>query len=226
MCFKILYVSATKTESDILKQIPGIMVQQDCYRFNHYEINPLITGVGSVATAWTMKQWFSSNMKPDLVINAGIAGSYREDLHIGEVVIPVSDCFADAGVENGNDFLTLDEAGLCGSDNFPFTSGQIVCSNKYTDLAVKHLRSVNAITVNTATGSEMTIKKLTAKFNPDIETMEGATFFYICAREKVPFLAMRAVSNLVEPRDMSKWNITVALNNLSEKLKDFLLTLE
>ena len=225
MCFKILYVSATKTESDILKQIPGIMVQQDCYRFNHNEINPLITGVGSVATAWTMKQWFSSNMKPDLVINAGIAGSYQEDLNIGEVVVPVSDCFADAGVEDGNDFLTLGEAGLCGPDNFPFTSGQIVCINKYTDLAVKHLKSVHAITVNTATGSEMTIKKLTEKFKPDIETMEGATFFYICAREKVPFLAMRAISNMVEPRDISKWNIPVALNNLSEKLKDFLLIL-
>lgn len=226
MPFKILYVSATQTESDILKNIPGIRVLSDGYRFNNCELIPLNTGVGSVATAWTMKQWFSSNEMPDLVINAGIAGSYREDIKIGEVVIPVSDCFADAGIENGNEFLTLAEAGMCEPDYYPFTSGQIVCRNRFTDLAVKYLRSVRAITVNTATGSEVTIKKLVKKFNPDIETMEGATFFYICSRENVPFLALRAISNRVEPRDKSKWNIPLALNSLSVKLNDLLLTLE
>ena len=65
------------------------------------------------------------------------------------------------------------------------------------------LKPVRAITVNSATGSEATIRKLVKKFNPDIETMEGATFFYICSREKIPFLAIRAISNRVEPRDKS-----------------------
>jgi futalosine hydrolase len=51
--------------------------------------------------------------------------------------------------------------------------------------------------------------------------MEGATFFYICSGEKIPFLAIRSISNRVEPRDKNKWNIPVALNNLSEKLIEF-----
>ena len=88
------------------------------------------------------------------------------------------------------------------------------------------LKPVKAITVNTATGSEITRKKLIKKFNPDIETMEGATFFYICARENIPFLAIRAISNRVEPRDKSKWNIQLALDNLSEKLNEVILTLD
>ncbi len=225
MILKILFVSATQTESDILKRIPGIIIESDGYRFNNCKLSPLITGVGSIATVWAIKQWFSSNMIPDLVINAGIAGSYREDISIGDVVIPFSDCFADSGVENGNDFLTLAEAGLSDPDTYPFTSGVIICRNRFYERAVENLRSVRAITVNTATGSDITIKKLINKFNPDIETMEGATFFYICARENVPFLAIRAISNRVEPRDKRNWNIPLALNNLSGKLKDFLLTL-
>ena len=64
------------------------------------------------------------------------------------------------------------------------------------------------------------------KYNPDIETMEGATFFYICSRENIPFLALRAISNRVEPRNKEKWNIQLALDNLSEKLKEVLLTFE
>ena len=88
------------------------------------------------------------------------------------------------------------------------------------------LKPVRAITVNTATGSDASRKKLLKKFNPDIETMEGATFFYICSRENIPFLALRAISNKVEPRNKNNWNIALALNNLSEKLNEVLLTLE
>ena len=56
--------------------------------------------------------------------------------------------------------------------------------------------------------------------------MEGATFFYICSREKIPFLALRAISNRVELRNRNKWNIPLALDNLSEKLNEVILTLE
>jgi futalosine hydrolase len=55
--------------------------------------------------------------------------------------------------------------------------------------------------------------------------MEGATFFYICSREDIPFLALRAISNKVESRNKNNWNIDLALHNLSEKLIDVLLTL-
>ena len=64
------------------------------------------------------------------------------------------------------------------------------------------------------------------KYHPDIETMEGAAFFYVCSREKIPFMALRAVSNIVEPRDREKWNIELALANLSVKLNEVSLLLK
>ena len=57
------------------------------------------------------------------------------------------------------------------------------------------------------------------KYNPAIETMEGAAFSYICAIEKINFLSLRSVSNLVGERDKSLWNIPLAIENLALSLK-------
>lgn len=226
MSFKILYVAATVGEADILKNLKGILSHREKVHIRNFEISVLVTGVGSMATAWALKQWISLNEKPDLAINAGIAGSYNEKLNIGDVVMPVTDCFADAGIEDGDNFLTLHEAGLTDKDEIPFRDGLIFSDSTYSELMKIILKPVKAITVNTATGSESTRERLFGKFNPDIETMEGAAFFYICTREKIPFLALRAISNKVETRNRSKWNITLALDNLSEKLNEVLIILE
>jgi futalosine hydrolase len=226
MSFNLLYVAATSSEADALKKITGIVPVRGGYRSGNVEINVLVTGVGSVATVWSMKQWLSENKKPDLALNAGIAGSYNCDMGNGDVVMPLTDCFADAGIEDGDRFLTLSEAGLIGGDEFPFRNGLLHNDTTYGLQMKSIIRSARAITVNTATGSEATRMKLVQKFNPDIETMEGATFFYLCIREKIPFLAVRAISNKVEPRDKSKWNISLALDNLSEKLNEIITRLE
>ena len=223
MSFKILYVTATWPEGDTLKKFREIMSYND--RLDSFETDLLITGVGSMATAWSLKQWITLNEKPDLAINAGIAGSFNERLNIGDVVMPVSDCFADAGVEDGENFLTLSESGLISANDFPYKDGLLYTDTRYNEKMKSILEPVRAITVNTATGSETTRGKLLKKFNPDIETMEGATFFYICSREYIPFLALRAISNKVESRNKNNWNIDLALHNLSEKLIDVLLTL-
>jgi futalosine hydrolase len=226
MSFRILYVTATDSEASSLMKIRGIMPVAGGYRFGDLDISMLISGVGSVSTAWTLKQWFSINEKPDLAINGGIAGSFKDDIRNGDVVMPITDCFADAGIEDGENFITLFEAGLAGPNEFPFRDGLLSADPVYCAKLKAILKPVTAITVNTATGSEATIKKLLKKFNPDIETMEGATFFYLCAREKIPFLALRAISNRVELRNKNKWNIALALDNLSEKLYEVFITLE
>jgi futalosine hydrolase len=226
MSIKILYVTATKSESDSLRNIVGAVSIQDGYRIGNLELIPLIGGVGTVSTAWTMKQWISVNGKPDLAINGGIAGSFKDEFKIGDVVMPVSDCFADAGIEDGDKFITLFEAGLMNPDESPFREGSLWADLKYSHGKEGILKKVRAVTVNTATGSESTRIKLLKKYNPDIETMEGAAFFYICARENIPFLALRAISNKVEPRNKQNWNISLALENLSGTLREVLIRLE
>jgi futalosine hydrolase len=220
MSLRILLVTATNAEADTFQQMTGIKSSPSGYKFDDHEIISLVTGVGTVATAWTMTKWISSGLKPDLAVNIGIAGSYRNEILNGDVVVPVSDCFADAGIETPDGFLTLAEAGLEDPDRFPFRNGRILADNRFIKSAVKHLKPVNAITVNTITGTREAIDKLVKKYQPDIETMEGAAFFYVCCRENIPFLAVRSVSNKVEPRDRKKWEMELALSNLQKKLKE------
>jgi futalosine hydrolase len=224
MSFKILYVTATTAEAESLKNILDITPVPSS--IHNLDINILVTGVGSVATAWVLKQWICTYGKPDLAINAGIAGSYRDDISIGDVVLLQSDCFADAGIEDDKEFITLFEAGFISENEFPFKHGILNADPLYFDLLKSLLKPVNAITVNTSTGSETSKSRLVRKFNPDIETMEGATFFYICSRENIPFIAIRSISNIVEKRNRDNWNIKLALDNLSAKLNDIFLTLQ
>jgi futalosine hydrolase len=226
MAIRVLMVFATSSEASILDKISGIISSEDCLKIGNCIISVLVTGIGGISTAWTMNQWLNKFNHPDLAINAGIAGSYNDTLKIGDVVLPVTDCFADLGIESGDKMLTLSEAGLIDPDLFPFEAGLIHSRNVFVDKAAKILKKVNGLTVNTCSGSIATIEKLKLKFNSDIETMEGATFFYICAREKIPFLSVRAISNIVEPGSRDSWNVTLALNNLAIKMKEVLLTLE
>jgi futalosine hydrolase len=223
MSRKILIIFATEAEADAFRRIAGPEKPGGEFVLGDNEISVLVTGVGTMATAWSMAKWFSANPKPDLAVNAGISGSFRDDIVIGDVVLPVSDCFADAGIEDERGFMTLTEAGLADPDSFPFTGGRLEARNQYVESAETILRPVSAITVNTISGSQATINRRRDKFNPDIETMEGAAFFYICIREGVPFLAIRSVSNRVEPRNRNSWNIPLAVDNLSAKMKELFL---
>jgi futalosine hydrolase len=52
--------------------------------------------------------------------------------------------------------------------------------------------------------------------------MEGAAFMFACDQERIPYLQVRAVSNLVEKRNRDRWNIPLAIENLNKKIIEFL----
>jgi futalosine hydrolase len=226
MSFKVLYVTATSAETVALRKVRDMSPFAEGFRSGNLELSILVAGIGTVQTVYNMSKWLSKNGKPDVAINAGIAGTFRDKYRIGDVVMPVNECFADAGIEDGDNFNTLFETGLADPDEFPFSGGMIKSHEKYVKELRHVLKPVSAITVNTATGSDMTKSRLVRKYNPDIETMEGASFFYICARENIPFFAIRAISNRIETRNRDKWNIPLAMERLSIKLGEILKTLE
>ncbi len=224
MPLKVLIAAADDSEAEALRNIPGLVRTPGGFSIGSCDVTVIVTGIGGIATAWSLTKWFSSNPLPDLAINAGIAGSYRSDIGPGDVVMPVTDLFSDAGIETDKGFLSLSEAGFESYKRFPFVKGRIVAENIFVEKAAGFLRPVNAITVNTVTGTETTIDRLRSKYDPDIETMEGASFFYVCSKEKIPFIAFRSISNMVEPRNRRSWKISLALEKLSESLSEYLTT--
>jgi futalosine hydrolase len=221
----LLYVTATEAEASAIRIAAKQPDGKNLFAFGNFRVSLLVTGIGMVPVAWNMSRWIAVNGKPDLAINGGIAGSFRNDILNGTVVIPSSDCFADSGIEDNDRFMTLAEAGLNDPNEFPFNDGIIPADSTFLD-KFSGIRKVRAITSGTSSGSHATIRRLVEKYNPDIESMEGASFFYICKRESIPFFALRAISNFIEPRKRENWNIGLALRNLSAKLEESLLNFD
>ncbi|MCI0523310.1 MAG: hypothetical protein L0Y37_06620 [Bacteroidales bacterium] len=186
----------------------------------------LVTGVGGAAMSWALQKRFTSGGIPALVINAGIAGSYAAPYLPGDVVFALSDCFADLGVDDNGTFLSLFRASLADPEKPPFSGGRIHCRGRWFDRLNGKYPAVRAATVNMTSGSQPVIDRIRHSWDPEIETMEGAWFAYSCEMSGAEWLAVRAVSNMVEPRNPEKWNIPLALTKLQEAMKDILITIK
>jgi len=191
---------------------------------DQYEI--LTTGVGGISMAWSLQKRLTSGVKPQFIIGTGIAGSYLETLKKGDVVLAASDCFADLGIDDNGEFISLFSKNLADPDGYPFSGGKIVCRNKLFTKLDSHFQAVAAATVNMASGSDQVISRIRSAWNPAIETMEGAYFSYVCAMSAIPYVSLRAVSNMIEMRDEKKWDIALALNSLKDIFPQVLRIIE
>ncbi len=179
---------------------------------NGHHISYVITGVGMLATAHALTKALYRN-KPSYVLNIGIAGSFSPNLAIGSVVEIVQDTLSELGAEEEDGFITMDELGF-GSSSWPKRPIEGIETN---------LTKVEGITVNKVHGNTFSIQDIQQRL-PSIQTesMEGAAVFYVCAEEQIPCIQVRAISNFVEVRNKSSWNIPLAVQNLHHWLDDFL----
>jgi len=215
----ILIIAATEKEIEpVINLCQQEWTKTKAMTFTEGEVTVkfLITGVGMLRTSFSLgKALFE--LKPQLCINAGIAGAFSDKFKIGDVVHVVRDCIPELGATDAEgELLTLADMGL--TEDISSTDGLINAEAGTYDF----LPTASGITVNTVHGDEDGIKDIQKAFTADIETMESAAVFYCCLKTDVPFLAIRAISNMVEPRDRSKWNIPLAINNLNVQLKELL----
>ncbi|MFZ1705137.1 MAG: futalosine hydrolase [Saprospiraceae bacterium] len=184
------------------------------------QINFCCTGIGSVITATELAMYPGISLY-DLILQVGIAGSFQDHLPIGSVVEVVSERFADLGVEMAEgQFEDIFKSGLYPPDQWPFTNGHLINKNTYSSLP-----KVAGITVNKVHGSQDSIHVIRQIYNPDIETMEGAGFFYVALKNQIPFCQIRAISNKVEPRNRASWDISMAMENLLREVTTLLKSL-
>jgi futalosine hydrolase len=184
-------------------------------KLRQHHVHCLICGIGMVATTYHLTKAVSKESF-HLILNAGIAGSFSEDISRGDIVEVTSEQFADFGIDNRGIYHTVFEANFMDSNLPPFSNGILINPVKHS--FTNHLLKVTGITVNTTTGSEERIKRIREKFNPVIENMEGAAVFYVALQQSIPFTEIRSVSNFVEPRNRNNWNISLAIENLNSTL--------
>jgi futalosine hydrolase len=215
---RILIVAASNREvidfTNKLEFVHQIENQYRSYKLGELNIDVLVTGYGSVFMAYHLSKALNM-INYDLAINIGMAGSFDHFLEQGFVVNVVQDQFADLGVEHKHKLYTLYEEELMDENEFPFAAGVLNSLGNFEIEEVESLIPVKGITVNTLYSDPKWINMMRDKYAPEIETMNGAAFFYVCLSEKVPFLQIRAISHFVEIRRIENWNIPSALKNLT-----------
>jgi futalosine hydrolase len=214
----ILLVVATKEEVEPV--MATLATKEGELVIDSHHVHVLVTGVGMVATTYHLTSMFSSDINYDLILNIGLAGSFTRELELGTVVQVTLDKFVELGAEDDKEFVSAIELGLVQEE-------EVVVRNDHTfkNEVVDGLVQVEGITVNTVHGNESSIARVMKRTSADVETMEGAAFFYVCRKERQACAQIRAISNYVEKRDKSSWELDLSLNNLSTVVIDILKAL-
>ena len=173
----------------------------------------LVAGVGSVVAAVKTARALAT-AEYGLVISAGIGGGFPGRAEVGSLVLANEIVVADLGAETPEGFCSLDELG------FGFTQVQTDASlvERFSGALLAAeipVKIGTVLTVSTVTGTSTRAEKLTARIpGATAEAMEGYGVGVAALDRGLPVLEIRAISNMVGPRDRSTWRIKEALDVL------------
>ena len=197
---------------------PFLKYYRETPKMFHPDINidVLVTGAGLTATTYHLSRQLRIRL-PDMVIQAGIAGSFDKKRVPGTVVAVNQEAIADEGVWEKRRYRSIFDLGLAGKNGFPYKNGWLV--NPGTVLLKRSgLKLVKGISVNQVTTGTAAIINYKKRFGAVTESMEGAALHYVCLMENIPFLQVRCISNYIGERNKKKWKMNLAINNLNMEL--------
>jgi futalosine hydrolase len=187
------------------------------------------TGIG-IANAAAATASLIHLYSPHLLVTTGCAGAYPgSGLEIGDLALATTEIFADEGVAVPEGWQGLEYMGL---PLLVRNESRYFNEIPLSPLAVEHavviaqqsgisLRRGTFLTVSTCSGTSSRGKELSCRFAGICENMEGASVALTAARYGIDCLEVRGISNHVEDRDISQWDIRRAVTgaqNFIERL--------
>jgi futalosine hydrolase len=181
---------------------------------NDNRFDVLIAGVGPVAAAANTAKVLATAAY-GLVVSAGIGGGFPGKAEVGSLVVASEIVAADLGVQTPEGFRSLDELGF-GSTRIPVRVGLLNAVADALRAARLPVKTGPVLTVSTVTGTAESAAELAARVpGATAEAMEGYGVAFAAQERGVPVLELRAISNLVGPRDRDAWRIEEALTVLA-----------
>jgi len=182
-----------------------------------------ITGVGLMPATYAIAKGVASH-RPDLLLQAGLAGCIDTDLPLGTTAAVLRETVGDLGVLQNATFTSAFDLGLMRPNEHPWHDGKLV--NGHDDLLKQTgLPLVDSVTVNEISTAEDRISYYKHGLESGIASMEGAALHYVVLMESIPFLQIRSFSNYVSERDKSKWVLDSAIEILNLELQRQLIKL-
>ena len=178
------------------------------------------SGIGMLAASFSLTKLILEE-KPDLVIQVGIAGAFNAAAPLGSVVAVKEEIIGDLGVEEGGKWKDLFDMKLEKSSYHPFEKRKL--PNQWLhQYNILELPTVTGITINEISTNPERITELSKKYQPEIETMEGAALHYVARETNTAFIQIRAISNLVGERNKANWKMAEAIGNLNETILQYI----
>ena len=193
----------------------------DLYRgtLNGHAAGLIHTGVGKANAAAATALLLESE-KVDLVLNFGCGGAYpKSGLDVGDLALATEEIYGDEGVLAPEGFLDMQALGFPlvktnGSgfyNRFPCdrerVAGVITALEEWAADTGVQVKAGPFVTVSTCSGTLSLGRAMEERTGGVCENMEGASVAQICLRYKVPFVALRGISNLTDDRDVGSWDL-------------------
>lgn len=163
------------------------------------------------------------------VIGFGIGGAYPgSGLDVGDVALATAAVYGDEGVQTPAGWMTTEGIGI------PlWTAGESRLFNEFAldPARVERARAALAdagfavrtgpfVTVSACSGTAALGAAMARRVPGALcEGMEGAALAHVAAIYQVPLLELRAVSNLVEDRDLARWRIREAAETAQDAVR-------
>ena len=206
------------TAATVAEWMPSFLEMNNLYTSNSHRFKVQFhqTGVSMLSAAVSLTK-LALDEKPDLIIQAGIAGTFDPTMVLGKVVVVNEESLGDMGVEEDGKWKDIFDLKLEKSSYHPFERRKL--PNPWlTQFNLLKLPEVSGITVNQVSTNPERIQQLYKKYNPVIETMEGAALHFVCRQANIPFLQIRSISNHIGERNKTNWKMKESIDTLNQTL--------
>lgn len=179
------------------------------------KVKKLVTGVGPVAATYSVTHHLcQTSEEVQAVVLFGVGGAYIQDEAtrqpgLTDICLAEKEVLGDFGIALGDQLEYLPEnltGDLCYKlDQTLLQKGEEILQN----LEVEYYKG-NFITVNAVSGTSARGNVLRSRWNGLCENMEGAAVAMVCEKFQLPCLELRSISNFVEDRNPSSWQLEAA----------------
>lgn len=194
----------------------------------------LHSGIGKINAASAVTALLESRI-PGAVIVIGCGGAYPESgLEVGDLALATEEVLADEGVLTAEGFTDFARLGFPLLDQGgPVMTRRFAADPRLLEEARPLLEDAAAtagvnlatgplVTVSTCSGTNQAALEMVRRTAGICENMEGGAVAQICRLYEVPFLELRGISNRVENRDLSRWNLPLAAEVVQRALLAYL----
>ena len=203
-------------------------------------------GVGQVNTAAALTLALTRH-DPAVILQFGVGGAYvRSGLEVGDLAIATEECFGDTGVLTPEGWLDLEAMGFpmlparTGTHGLPGQPGRTLRAPLYNripldarraeyirrslesgleDPSARQIATGPFVTVQQCSGVQAVGDTLAARFNGICENMEGAAAAHVAEINDIPFVEIRGISNRVVDRDLSQWDLPLAIRRCQQAVE-------